>query len=131
MRKFVQFPQLGSAFPDLVTNIALMVNEIADAIRKALHRIIIERYGTVLDASRELGIPYKTLYRALTTEGKDRTQRVALDLVLDIIDRLGLDLNYVHSLAVSEVASKQELRQRDLGLVAHPHTEETGELMDE
>ena len=118
------------------TSMSVMGNELADAIRAELHRITIDKYGSLDNAAPALDIPYKTLYRALTAKGKDRTQRVTLDFVLELCSKLGVDLNYVYSRAeTANVGGERETvdspHQRDYDLVAHPYTEETGELMDE
>lgn len=63
-----------------------MGHELADSIRVALRHLILDTYGDITAASKALGIPYKTLYRTLNPQGKDRTESVALDLVLDIVD---------------------------------------------
>ena len=79
----MSFPYLG-----IVT---LMGNDMADAIRDELREELIRAYGSLEAAAVAVGIPYKTLYRALTTRGKDRSQSVKLDLVIDIADRLASD----------------------------------------
>lgn len=65
-----------------------MGNDLADAIRDELREELIRAYGTLEAAAEAVGIPYKTLYRALTTRGKDRSQSVKLDLVMDVADHL-------------------------------------------
>jgi hypothetical protein len=60
----------------------------SDAIRYELAVRLRVAYGTLDVAAKAMGIPYKTLYRNLTVEGKDRTATVALDLVLQITEHL-------------------------------------------
>ncbi|MGB4136036.1 MAG: hypothetical protein WA971_05705 [Microbacterium sp.] len=82
-----------------------MSNTLADAIRDELREELIRAHGTLDAAATVIGIPYKTLYRALTTRGKDRSQTVKLDLVLDITDHLArsdprLSFNSIYARAV-------------------------------
>lgn len=114
-----------------------MGNELADAIRDELNRLALARFGTLDIAATELGIPYKTLYRALTKNGKDRTQRVTLDFVLELADKLGVDIAYLYSRAsTANVGGLTETgdprRQSDYARVADETTEadETGEDID-
>ena len=65
-----------------------MGNDLADAIRAELRSALLAKYGTLEVAAEELGMPYKTLRRHLTTVGKDRTARVPLDFVLDVTNHL-------------------------------------------
>lgn len=65
-----------------------MGNDLADAIREVLRNDLIAEYGTLEAAAEAVGVPYKTLYRALTTRGKDRSQSVKLEFVLDIARHL-------------------------------------------
>lgn len=65
-----------------------MGNEMADAVRDELYDALMREYGSLEAAAEVLSIPYKTLYRALTTKGKDRSQSVKLDFVMQITDQL-------------------------------------------
>lgn len=60
----------------------------ADAIRDELREALLRKYGTLEAAAEASRVPYKTLYRALTARGKDRSQSVKLELVMDIAGHL-------------------------------------------
>ncbi|GAA1323819.1 helix-turn-helix domain-containing protein [Leucobacter albus] len=77
-----------------------MGNETADLIRDELGRLLVYRFGDLKRASQEIGIPYKTLYRAVTENGQDRVQRVPLDTVLEIADALGITIAELYNQAV-------------------------------
>lgn len=82
-----------------------MGNDQADAVRAELHDRLIRAYGDLKTAASEMGIPYKTLYRSLTTRGKDRTASVSFDLILEIIAHLqerfdGEDIGAVYRAAM-------------------------------
>lgn len=81
-----------------------MGNEMADAIREELRDALIRAHGTLDAAAAALGIPYKTLYRALTTRGKDRSQSVKLDLVVDIAEHVAMPFSTVYARAQERVA---------------------------
>lgn len=78
-----------------------MGNETADLIREELGRLLIYKYGDLKRASAEVGIPYKTLYRAVTTKGQDRVLRVPLDTVLEIAEALGISIAEIYEQAVA------------------------------
>lgn len=109
-----------------------MGNELADAIRTQLRLALLGHYGTLEIAADALGIPYKTLYRALTEGGKDRTARVSLDFVIDVSNHLqrvaGIDLAEIHRRAQikSDVPSTQQ-DQDDYDLAARPRSVDRGE----
>lgn len=65
-----------------------MGKEKADAVRTELRYRVLRAYGSLQDAAPALGIPYKTLYRALTEKGKDRTETVDMEFVIAIVDHL-------------------------------------------
>lgn len=82
-----------------------MGNDQADAMRAELHDRIIKAYGDLKTASAAMGIPYKTLYRALTKSGKDRVASVSLDFIVDAVTHLqrefgGDDLGTVYEAAL-------------------------------
>lgn len=82
-----------------------MGNDQADAMRAELHDRIIKAYGDLKTASAAMGIPYKTLYRALTKTGKDRVASVSLDFIVEAVDHLqrefgGDDLGAVYHAAL-------------------------------
>lgn len=109
-----------------------MGNELADAIRAELHRLAIAKYGTLDEAAKALGIPYKTLYRSLTTKGKDRTQRVSLDFVLEMAEALDVDLAYIYDRASSANVSGSDenvesRRQSEYARVAKKRSRNRGE----
>lgn len=60
----------------------------ADALREEIARELKLAYGDLQTAASALDIPYKTLYRALTTKGQDRSQTMKLDLVIQITEHL-------------------------------------------
>jgi hypothetical protein len=72
-----------------------MGNDYADAIRDALGAAVREKYGDWHAAAAALRIPYKTLYRAFTRDGKDRTAKVSLDLIMDVCDKSGISFDEV------------------------------------
>lgn len=78
-----------------------MGNDTADLIRDELGRLLVYKYGDLKRAAAAIGIPYKTLYRAVTENGQDRVQRVALDTVIEISDALGITLSDLYEQAVS------------------------------
>lgn len=78
-----------------------MGNEAADLIREEIGRLLVYKYGDLKRAAAEIGIPYKTLYRAVTTKGQDRVQRVSLDTVLEIADALGISIAELYDQAVT------------------------------
>lgn len=85
-----------------------MGNDLADALRAELHDRLIRAYGDLKVAASEIGIPYKTLYRAFTTKGKDRTATVSLDFILEVIAHLDArfgdaSFNDVHAAAQARV----------------------------
>lgn len=65
-----------------------MTNEIADAIRAEVGRRLVVAYGDLKAAAQGTGIPYKTIYRTFTEEGKDRTKTVTLDFIMQIVAHL-------------------------------------------
>ena len=65
-----------------------MGNDMADAIRDELREELIRAYGSLEAAADAVSVPYKTLYRSLTTRGKDRSQSVKLELVIEIAEKL-------------------------------------------
>lgn len=89
-----------------------MGNDQADAVRAELHDRLIRAYGDLKTAAVETGIPYKTLYRALTTKGKDRTATVSLDLVVDVVAHLQNHFNGDDLSQVYEAAMKRRSRDR-------------------
>jgi DNA-binding phage protein len=72
-----------------------MGNELADAIRAALADEVIKRCGSLVAGAERSGIPYKTFYRALTEDGRDRTKSVSLDFVLEVCSGLGISFDEV------------------------------------
>lgn len=119
-----------------------MGNDLADAIRDQLRGELLAVYGTLEAAARELGVPYKTLYRHLTPAGKDRTARVTLDFVIDTANHLSrvanVDLAEIYRRAQlrvdvdnSDVSGAEdadaELRQRDHDLAARKRSKDRGE----
>lgn len=89
-----------------------MGNDQADAVRAELHDRLIQAYGDLKTAAAETGIPYKTLYRALTTKGKDRTATVTLDLVVDVVAHLQDHFGGEDLAAVYQAALKRRSRDR-------------------
>ena len=77
-----------------------MGNDLADAIRVELRTALLAVYPTLEDAAAALGIPYKTFRRHLSPASKDRTARVSLDFVLDVVAHLeqvaGVDLAEIY-----------------------------------
>ena len=65
-----------------------MGNDMADALRDSIREQLLAEYGNLEAAAEAVGIPYKTLYRSLTENGRDRTQSVKLDLVMQIVEHL-------------------------------------------
>lgn len=65
-----------------------MGNDMADALRDSIREQLLAEYGNLEAAAERVGIPYKTLYRALTERGKDRSQSVKLDLIMEIVAHL-------------------------------------------
>lgn len=112
--------------------LALMGNELADAIRRQLRLALLGEYGTLEAAADALGMPYKTLYRHLTEEGKDRTARVSLDFVLLVADKLdataGIDLAEIYRRAQirPDVPASVE-DSSDYDLAARPKSKDRGE----
>lgn len=119
-----------------------MGNDLADAIRDQLRGELLAVYGTLEAAARELGVPYKTLYRHLTPAGKDRTARVTLDFVIDTANHLSrvanVDFAEIYRRAQlradvdnSDVSGAEdadaELRQRDHDLAARKRSKDRGE----
>ena len=97
-----------------------MGNDLADAIRVELRSALLAKYGTLEAAAEELGIPYKTLRRHLTTTGKDRTARVTLDFVLDVSAQLeraaGVDFAEIYrraNLGLNVPTSVEDLEDRE------------------
>jgi hypothetical protein len=92
--------------------LAVMGNDVADAIREGLRAELLLEYGTLEAAAEALGIPYKTLYRSLTTKGKDRSQSVKLDLITQIAEHLEdvgrSSFNDVYTRAVAHARSKRD-----------------------
>lgn len=99
----------------------LMGNESADLIRAELGRLLVYKYGDLKQASAEIGIPYKTLYRAVTTEGQDRVKRVPLDTVLEIAEALGITLSELYDQAVggTDYALAAKTRSKNRGEVSY------------
>lgn len=102
-----------------------MGNELADAIRTQLRLAILGVYGTLDVAAAALGMPYKTLYRHLTEDGKDRTARVTLDFVLEVSDQLeraaGIDFAEIYRRALIQPDTPLDVRgerQDDYAAVA-------------
>lgn len=98
-----------------------MGNEAADLIREELGRLLVYKYGDLKAASAEVGIPYKTLYRAVTTKGQDRVQRVPLDTVLEIADSLGISIAelYEQSVSGTDYALAAKTRSKNRGEVTY------------
>lgn len=96
-----------------------MGNETADLIRDELGRLLVYKFGDLTRASAEIGIPYKTLYRAVTENGQDRVKRVSLDTVLEIADALGITLAELHEQAVGgeDYALAAKTRSKNRGEV--------------
>lgn len=94
-----------------------MGNETADLIRAELGRLLIYRFGDLKQAASEIGIPYKTLYRAVTTTGQDRVKRVPLDTVLEIADALGITIAdlYEQTVGGTDYALAAKTRSKNRG----------------
>lgn len=94
-----------------------MGNETADMIRDELGRLLVYKYGDLKRAAAEIGIPYKTLYRAVTENGQDRVQRVPLDTVLEIAEALGITIADLYSQAVggTDYALAAKTRSKNRG----------------
>lgn len=107
-----------------------MGNDMADAIRDELREALIRKYGTLEAAAEASGVPYKTLYRALTARGKDRSQSVKLDLVMDIAGHLaevgGGTFDELYERASRNVAR----RRQDYDLVANETIDESYDVAD-
>jgi len=86
-------------------SIANMGNDMADAIRDELREALIRQYGTLEAAAEATGVAYKTLYRALTRTGKDRSQSVKLDLVMEIAEHLTVNFADLYQRAKVQVDS--------------------------
>lgn len=82
-----------------------MGNDMADAIRDELREALIRQYGTLEAAAEATGVPYKTLYRALTRAGKDRSQSVKLDLVMEIAEHLSVSFADLYERARNQVSA--------------------------
>lgn len=112
-----------------------MGNELADAIRTQLRLALLGVYGTLEVAAEALGMSYKTLYRHLTTTGKDRTARVSLDFVLDVTNHLqkvaNIDLTEIYRRAqiTADVPAPSE-DQESYDLAARPRATDRGEDME-
>ncbi|GAA2577905.1 hypothetical protein [Microbacterium binotii] len=65
-----------------------MGNERSDAVRAELKSRLDDKYGDLKAAAAALGVPHKTLYRNLTTKGKDRTATVSLEFIMDAVEHL-------------------------------------------
>jgi len=65
-----------------------MTNEDADAIRAEVGRRLVERHGDLKAAAKATKTPYKSMYRAFTEDGKDRTKTVTLDFIMQMIAHL-------------------------------------------
>lgn len=125
----LRFPTSGNSYNGVIpTNdtlrshnwaptIPLMGNETADLIRTELGKLLIYRYGDLKRASAEIGIPYKTLYRAVTTTGKDRVQRIPLDTVIEVSDALGITIAdlYTQSVSGTDYALAAKTRSKNRG----------------
>lgn len=90
-----------------------MGNELADAIRDELRAALLREYGTLDVAATRIGLSYKTLYRALTTRGKDRSQSVKLDLVVDIAEHLGIPFGTIYDSAKANVRDASNVHRVD------------------
>lgn len=112
--------------------LALMGNELADAIRRQLRLALLGQYGTLEAAAEAMGMSYKTLYRHLTEDGKDRTARVSLDFVLMVADHLesvaGIDLSEIYRRASikPDVRGSSDTRS-GYGLAARSKSKDRGE----
>lgn len=97
-----------------------MGNETADLIRDELGRLLVYKYGDLKRAAAAIGIPYKTLYRAVTENGQDRVQRVPLDTVIEISDALGISIAELYEQAVSgaDYALAAKTRSKNRGEVS-------------
>lgn len=61
----------------------------SDALRRALYHLVIECYGDLETAARELGYPSKTFWRNITLPGpKERTKTISLEFVMDLYAQL-------------------------------------------
>lgn len=98
-----------------------MGNETADLIRDELGRLLIYKYGDLKQAALAIGIPYKTLYRAVTENGQDRVQRVPLDTVLEIADALGITIAELYEQAVggTDYALAAKTRSKNRGEISY------------
>ena len=112
-----------------------MGNDLADAIRAELRSALLAKYGTLEAAAEELGMPYKTLRRHLTTTGKDRTARVSLDFVLEVSAQLeraaGIDFEEIYrraSLGLNVPGTTET--QADYDRAARPSAKDRGEDLD-
>lgn len=103
------------------TIVSLMGNESADLIRNELGRLLVYRYGDLKRAAVATGIPYKSLYRAVTENGQDRTQRVSLDTVLEICEALGISVAELYEQAVggTDYALAAKTRSKNRGEVTY------------
>ncbi len=112
MWRIYNFPFVGVQFPKLGTIVSVMGNDVADAIRETLREEVLRQYGTLEAAAEAMRVPYKTLYRSLTTRGKDRSQSVKLDIITQITEHLedvgGASFNDVYSRAVAHARSRRD-----------------------
>lgn len=99
----------------------VMGNETADLIRNELGRLLVYKYGDLTRAAEAVGIPYKTLYRAVTEDGQDRVKRVPLDTVLEIADALGINMAELYEQAVggTDYALAAKTRSKNRGEVSY------------
>lgn len=60
----------------------------AQAVRRIIHDLLVDTYGSIRAAAPKVGIPHKTLHRMFTTADGDRSKEISFDKVLLVVAAL-------------------------------------------